>query len=263
MGEDPFMTELLVPRRFCGPPSSGNGGWTAGSLAALLDHDRPEDHASPWPTVRVTLRRPPPLDVPLKVVDGVATGPDGEVAVAEVVGDEPAVVEPVPVERAMAASASYPGLTSHPFPTCFSCGTAREEGDGLRIFPGQVEDDSEGRTRVAAPWTPHASVAEDWHEYVDEERRASIAVTWAALDCVGGWAGDLTERLMVLGRMTARVDTLPVIGEPHVVMGGARGSDRRKTFTASTLYDADGRVVAVAEHVWIAVDPADFGVPAS
>jgi hypothetical protein len=68
---------------------------------------------------------------------------------------------------------------------------------------------------------------------------------------------------MVLGRMTARVDTLPVIGEPHVVMGGARGSDGRKTFTASTLYDADGRVVAVAEHVWIAVDPADFGVRAS
>ena len=35
-------------------------------------------------------------------------------------------------------------------------------------------------------------------------------------------------------------------------------SDGRKTFTASTLYDADGRVVAVAEHVWIAVDPANF-----
>ena len=63
----------------------------------------------------------------------------------------------------------------------------------------------------------------------------------------------------MLGRMTAQVDTLPVIGEPHVVIGGARGTDGRKTFTASTLYDSDGRVVAVAEHIWFAVDPAAFG----
>ena len=68
---------------------------------------------------------------------------------------------------------------------------------------------------------------------------------------------------MVLGRMTARIDDLPVIGEPHVVVGEGRGRDGRKTFTASTLYDADGRVVATAEHTWIAVDPAMFGGRAS
>ncbi len=252
------MSELLVPRRFCGPPSSGNGGWTAGALAALLDHDSPDDHAAAWPTVRVTLRRPPPLDVPMPVAGGVATSEQGDVAAAELVADELAEVEPVSWGDATDAAATYPGLTSHPFPTCFACGTGREEGDGLRIFPGPVDDDSDGQTRVAAPWTPHPSVAEDYHTYGDDVRRASIAVAWAALDCVGGWAGDLTERLMVLGRITARVDTLPVIGEPHVVVGGARGSEGRKTFTAATLYDADGRVVAAAEHVWIAVDPAGF-----
>ena len=42
-------------------------------------------------------------------------------------------------------------------------------------------------------------------------------------------------------------------------VGEGRGQDGRKTFTASTLYDADGRVVATAEHVWIAVDPELFG----
>ena len=42
------------------------------------------------------------------------------------------------------------------------------------------------------------------------------------------------------------------------MVGEGRGQDGRKTFTASTLYDADGRVVAVAEHVWITVDPAAF-----
>jgi hypothetical protein len=252
------MNELVVPARHRGPARSGNGGWTAGALAGLLEHDCPEDHAAAWPTVRVTLRRPPPLDTPLHVADGVASDEHGEVAVAALVDDPLEPVAPVDARTAAAVEAAYPGLTSHPFPTCFSCGTAREPGDGLRIFPGRVADDAEGRVRVAATWTPDPSVAEDWHTYVDDHARASLATTWAALDCVGGWAGDLTDRPMVLGRITARVDTLPLIGGRHVVVGGARGSDGRKTFTASTLYDAAGRVVAVAEHVWIAVDPAVF-----
>ena len=251
------MTELLVAQRFCGPPSSGNGGWTAGALAGLLDHDRPDDRAAAWPTVQVTLRKPPPLDTAMPVSEGVAVDAAGEVvAAAEVVDRVLLPVDAVSAEAASAATASYSGHVSHPFPTCFACGTARE--DGLRIFPGRVGDDDDGRARVAAPWTPDPSVAEDFHVYATGERRASLAATWAALDCVGGWAGDLEERLMVLGRMTARIDTLPVVGEPHVVIGAARGRDGRKTFTASTLLDSDGRVVAVAEHVWFAVDAAAF-----
>ena len=249
------MTELLVPGRFNGPAASGNGGWTAGAMAGLV-HDG--DHAAGWPAVTVTLRRPPPLDTPVPVADGVASDDAGVVAAAEVVDTALDAVEEVTGTEAAAARASYAGLTTHPFPTCFACGPDRAEGDGLRIFPGRVADDSGGRVRVASTWTPHPSHAEDWHAYVDDHRRASLPVTWASLDCVGGWAGDLVERPMVLGRMTARVDTLPVVGEPHVVVGGARGTDGRKTFTAATLYDADGRVVAVAEHVWIAVDPATF-----
>ena len=251
------MTELLVPRRFCGPPSSGNGGWSAGALAALTVE---RDHADPWPAVTVTLHRPPPLDteLPVSTDDGwtVASHDGHPVARAQVADKGLTEVPPVPLADARAATASYRGFVSHPFPTCFTCGTGRAEGDGLRIFPGDVAGD--GRGRVAAPWTPHPSVAEDWHTYVDDVRHASLAVTWAALDCVGGWAGDLSDRLMVLAGMTARVDGLPVVGEEHVVVGQDRGHDGRKTFTAATLYDGDGRIVAVAEHVWVAVDPAHF-----
>ena len=258
---DPAPRELLVPRRFCGPASSGNGGWTAGALAALVDHACPDNRAAAWPPVRVSLRRPPPLDRPMPVEDRegatIATDDGAVVVQAQVTDADLVPVEPVPADEARAAMAAYPGLTSHPFPTCFACGTAREEGDGLRIFPGRVGD-VDGATRVAATWTPHPSLSEDWHQYVDDVRHASLPSTWAALDCVGGWAGDLTERLMVLAGMTARVDTLPVIGEEHVVVGQDRGHDGRKTFTAATLYDRDGRVVASAEHVWVAVDPAAF-----
>jgi hypothetical protein len=265
---------LLVPARFCGPPSSGNGGWTAGALAALVP-ECPDDRARAWPTVEVSLLRPPPLDVPMPVDvdDGVLTahleptaadgadGPGGRPAAVAVARCTDTALEPVaPVTAATAAgaTASYPGLAEHPFPTCFACGTAREDGDGLRIFPGLVEPAESGARRVAAPWTPHPSLSEDYHQYADEHPRASLASTWAALDCPGGWAGDFGSRLMVLARMRARIDTLPVIGEPHVVVGEARGDEGRKTFTATTLYDADGRVVGTAEHLWVRVDPAAF-----
>ena len=108
---------------------------------------------------------------------------------------------PVAPSGAGAAEAAYPGLVSHPFPTCFACGTGREEGDGLRIFPGPVG----GAAAVAATWTPHPSVAARLARVPrDHPRGRRSPVTWAALDCVGGWAADLGERPMVLGRMTAR-----------------------------------------------------------
>lgn len=249
---------LLVPRRFCGPPDSGNGGWTAGALATHLTRDCPDNRASEWPTIEVSLRQPPPLDSPMSLTeeDGVTSASFGGAVIvsAKLVESELRDVDPVASGEAKAAEATYAGHTFHPFPSCFACGTGRAEGDGLRIFPGVVSGE-----RVAATWRPDPSLVEDFHTYVDESARASVANTWAALDCVGGWAGDLAERLMVLGRMTTRIDTLPVIGEEHVIVGASRGSEGRKTFTSATLYDSDGRVVASAEHIWIAVDPAAFG----
>ncbi|CAN5562469.1 hypothetical protein BH11ACT8_BH11ACT8_28500 [soil metagenome] len=234
---------LSIPTRFRGPASSGNGGWSAGALAAYL---------APGP-VRVTLVKPPPLETPLDVTstDGVATAAHGEsvVLVAKPATTDLTPVECVALEVARAAEARFTGLDFHPFPTCFSCGTGREAGDGLRIFPGRVDDDAEGRVRVAATWTPDPSLGAD---------TASLAVTWAALDCVGGWAGDLAQRLMVLGSMSAEVLDLPRVGEPHVVVGGARRTEGRKTFTASSLYTADGTLLGYAEHTWVAVDPSDF-----
>jgi hypothetical protein len=259
--------DLVVPARFCGPPSSGNGGWSAGAVAAYAGNGCPTDHARPWPAITVSLLAPPPLEVPMSIAPGdggdrnggvVATYEGKPVLAARCTTDDVSDVEPVTPGEARAAEASYAGLTSHPFPTCFSCGTGREPGDGLRIFPGRVAD-HDGHARVAATWTPDPSVAEDYHAYVDDQPRAGLPVTWAALDCVGGWAGDLEERLMVLARITVRVDSLPVVGEEHVLVGLGGRREGRKTWTSSTMYDADGRVVASAAHLWVAFDPAAFG----
>lgn len=262
------LDDLVIPARFCGPPRSANGGFTAGALAERLPNPRI--------AVEVTLRRPPPLKQPLQVErldDEESARPrvrltSGGHLVAEATAAtaELFTVPAVTPSQAEVAMAAFAGLRSHPFPSCFSCGTDREEGDGLRIFPGPVPSDAEAPHRVAATWVPDASLT--------EPRQASGAASgasveppipevgsptaWAALDCVGGWSGDLEGRRMVLGRMTAQVDTLPVVGETYVVVGLMLGSEGRKTFTASTLYDAEQRVVGRAEHVWITIDPADF-----
>ena len=178
------------------------------------------------------------------------------VAQAAVVDTPLEPVEAVSWDEAVAASESYPGHTSHPFPGCFACGVERP--DGLRIFPGQLPSSGNGAARWAAPWVPDDTVPADYHEYDDPAPRACLAATWSALDCASGWAGGITERLMVLGRMTTVIDDLPVLGEQHVVTAELRGSQGRKVFTAATLHDADGRIVGRAEHVWVTVDRAVF-----
>ena len=221
------MTSLVVPHRFRGPANSGNGGWTAGSYAELL--------GEVGVTVEVTLKQPPPLDSPIEVTvePGRVTSAVADARIVE------AVTDPVPavaVAAARAAEASYPGWQSHPFPTCFSCGTGRD--DGLRIFPGFVADGT-----VAATWTP---------------TEVTVPITWAALDCSGAWAADISERALVLGRMTAQVDALPEIGRPYVVVGRHLSNDGRKVHTAVSLYDDAGHLLAHARQVWIEIDLATF-----
>ncbi len=248
---------LLVPARYCGPAISGNGGYTAGLLAErFANHPHPRAEC---PVVEVTLRRPPPLDTDL-TVQHLEDGPttrllDGDALVAEArcTDEELAAVEDVSTGQATEAMTGYAGFRSHPFPRCFVCGPERAEGDGLRIFPGPLGDG-----RVASTWTPHESLAEASDLLDPGVQRVSLGTAWAALDCVGGWSTDLEGRPAVLGQIAAQVDALPVVGEPHVVVGMELSTEGRKTFTASTIYDSDDRIVARARHIWIAVDPSAF-----
>jgi len=236
---------IRIDRRFRGPTGSGNGGYTAGLLAACLPSTA---------VVRVTLRRPPPLDTDLAIRDA---GPERLelLTAADVVAEAVAsaddslgpVVEAVDAYSASCAEGAYAGAVNHPFPECFVCGPARAPGDGLRLSPGLLPD---GRT--ACTWTPDESLARPGaavrQEYV-----------WAVLDCPGGWAGELSGRPMVLGRITARVDPPVRVGERYVVVGQRLETVGRKTWTATTVYASDGRVHGRARHTWIHVDPANFG----
>jgi hypothetical protein len=215
---------MRIAARYNGPPGSGNGGVSCGLLAGHVDA----------PVVEVTLRRPPPLQTELRVVDGELYDDDLLIAsaIAGRVDAEPPA--PVTLERARAASADYGGWAAHPFPTCFSCGTEREPPDGLGLRPGPVDDGV-----VAAVWTPESDAR---------------FLVWAAMDCPGGWAvPDLPGRPMVLGRMALEQLGPPVAGAPHVVLGWVLGTDGRKTFSGTALYDESGTLLARAQQTWFAV----------
>lgn len=230
-----MRTEVVIERRFRGPPESANGGYACGVLAAGLEGPRV-----------ATLRAPPPLDQPLALaIDGSETRLlDGERLLGE--GDGTAleleVPEPPGLEAATEASRGYIGFSEHQFPECFVCGPRRQPGDGLCIFPGPVADSG----LVAAPWTPDPSLAGD-------AGLVDARYVWAALDCPS-YFGLGTTPLALLGRLTARIDRLPPLGEPLVSMGWRLGAEGRKHRCASALATAAGEVIARASALWIEID---------
>ena len=241
-----MTADLIVPARFNGPARSGNGGLRRG-LARRAGAARASTRPSRSPCAgrhRSTPRCRSARRTAHRLADEAA------VAEARVVDGDLDAGRRGACRRGRARRCcATPGCATTRSPTCFACGPDREEGDGLRIFPGPVGAD---RGYVASLWVPHAL-----ERRVQRPRRrassgAAPAITWAALDCVGGWSEDLEGRPCVLGRMTARVDALPVVERAARRGRPPPRHDGRKSFTASTLYDADGRVVATARHT---VDP--------
>lgn len=232
---------VTIARRFCGPPDSGNGGYTCGLVASALPG-----------VVSVTLRRPPPLDKALRLVrtpEGVALL-DGASTVAEGRRAELSL-EPPPcpgLAAAAEAAARYRGLEHHAFPSCFVCGTGREPGDGLRIFAGHAGVDE----LVAAPWQPAGDLA-------DAEGCVRPEFVWAALDCPGAWTWlSELERPLVLGRLTASLDQSLEAGRHYIVGGWRLGREGRKHESGTAVWTADGTVCARARATWIEIDPARF-----
>jgi hypothetical protein len=220
---------IVIQRRFRGPARSGNGGYTCGLVAGLLDAD----------TVEVTLRLPPPLDRPLLVerADDTVRVLDGDVLVAEARATDLELEPPEPVTfaDAVALAASRPDDPEHPFPGCFVCGPGRDEGDALRLVPTPTGDG-----RVVAPWRP----SEVAHPFL-----------WASLDCPGAYAvnPDGARGITVLGRLTARVLETPAPGDECVVVAWPLGGDERRLQAGTALF-RDGRVLAEARAVWFPVD---------
>ena len=226
---------VSIPKRFNGPLDSGNGGYSAGVVAGLLDG-----------SAEVSLRRPVPLDTLLDVArddDGSVRVLDGEALVAEARSApelEVEVPDPVSSHEARLAAARYRAPSDGVFSRCFVCGRAREDAFG--VFAGAVE----GREVVASPWTPPSWTADAAGHVLPE-------FVWAVLDCPTYFAlymdGELP--MSVLGRLSARIDAPVLAGEEHVVIAWPMESDGRKRHAGAAVLSPDGDALAVARALLI------------
>lgn len=245
---------IVLPGRFNGPPTSAHGGYTSGVVASLVAAGASvTDDAA----VEVVLRAPPPLDTPLEVSaepDGSISLHDGGTLVA--VGAPASLaldgIPPIsPAEASRAAREGPPAmdLATHPFPTCFGCGPARADGDGLRLHPVALPDEGRPQGVIATGWTPGP-------DFAGADGRLDATLLWAALDCPSGWA-VLDERSgpAVLGRLAGRVLRRPLADEPLAVAAWPVGATQgRKRAAASAILDEEGRLVAAARATWVVLE---------
>lgn len=227
------MTTLTIPARFNGPTGKGNGGYSAGLLAAELA----------GPAV-VSLRSPVPLDTPLDLVpaDGAVRAFDGETLVAEA---EPApaleldVPGPVSGAEARAAMESYASPLESPFSRCFVCGPARE--DSMEVFAGRIP----GRDGlVASTWTPP-----EWSAGEDGAVRPEFV--WAALDCPTYWAVYEELVLAFLVRQEVEIEAPIVAGTEYVLISWPLAMDGRKRAAGAAVLGAGGAVLARGEALMV------------
>src|SRR3981189_3149568 len=236
------MTSIIIDKRYCGPPNSGNGGYVCGRLA----RDIPGG-------AEVTLRAPPPLHKRRDVGatdDGLWELRDGTTVVAT---GRSASVELTRLEKASFDEACAAELLTpvkpheHPLPTCFVCGPARAQGAGQRIFAGPLVRQSRNASVVlAATWTPDSTLTA-------EDGFVAPEFLWSALDCPTGYAsshdrgsGSFERTPILLGRMSARIETRPRPGERCVITAWEAGRDGRKRVAEAAAYSEAGAVLGVA-----------------
>jgi hypothetical protein len=242
---------MTIPRRFCGPPNSGNGGYVCGMVARNIPG-----------AAEVTLRAPPPLETTLDVVQPAAgqwelRQTDTVVATGRATSVELDRLERATFEEAVEAEKRTPVKPhQHLLPTCFVCGPQRAAGDGLRLFAGPlVRPAGEHPPAFAVPWMPDPSLAA-------EDGLVAAEYVWSALDCPTGYVflydretGGFQSTSMLLGRLSVRIDGRPRLGERCVITSWEIGREGRRLNAAAALFGEQGNLLAVGRAVWITVDP--------
>jgi hypothetical protein len=145
--------------------------------------------------------------------------------------------------------------SNHNLPRCFVCGPAPAHGDGLRILAGPLSTRPDLKSgTIAATWVAYSDLT-------SEDGAVASEFVWAALDCPTGYAalgarhlGMTGVETILLGRMSARIEKRPRLGDPCIIVAWPTDKDGRKQFASSALLSSDGEFLAVAQATWLLVD---------
>lgn len=208
----------------------------------------------------VTLRAPVPLDPPLAVEESAEQLRvlDGERLIAEARHTTLAVEVPEPAsyDEALAARPTSLSLRAgfHPWlaaerlgihPICFCCGAELAPNQGLHVYAAAVP----GKQQVAAAWVAPSAYAADGGTL-------PAAIVCAALDCPGQFAWHAEGvRTGMLGRLAARIEKPVRAGERCVVIGWTMGSEGRKFYAGTALFNERRELCAYAKAVWVGRAP--------
>ena len=242
------MDTFSIPRQFCGPPFSSNGGYFCGIVASFFD--RP---------VEIRLKAPPPLDTEMTIQresDKARVFALGKL-IAEV---RPSDVQPKPapyISMEDAIRCSNTGLEgsriNHPFPGCFVCGPDRSEGDGMHVFTGPKT----GTPLYGAKWHAHPAWSSNGTD-IDAH------YVWSALDCPSSGPAFSTSVTpgsnvaYVLGTLSIHIHQLPKVGNDYAIVCATDESHERLYRTRVSLYASDQSLLATGAAVWVQVPRSMF-----
>lgn len=236
------MFTAIINQRFCGPPNSGNGGYSCGLLGKNIRGP-----------AQVRLQSPPPLDTPLTISqesgDWLLKHENELVGIAKPAQLDWVPPSPPTLAQARQGKNTFAGHSElNMFRGCFVCGPARDASDGLQIFTGNIE----GTELVACDWQPTTDL-------LDDQGNTKAEFVWSALDCPGYFALNIpldSGKVFLLGQMTACIDK-PVPGnQPLIIYAWKQFIDGRKHYSAAAIATAEGEVLARAEHLWIELKQA-------
>lgn len=226
------MRKITIEKIHQGPTGSANGGYVAGLLGDAL-RGQPST---------VKIHRPIPVDTPVFIYrhgDSAFIRHDQEViATAELTDETIPTTEFVEPDRVLEGVEA--DLDMAMFAECFVCGTPAPRGLGVEV---RALPDG----RFAAVWHPDRSSHIDG-PLVDARYLRS------ALDCPGGFAAlTANQTLAVTGTLTSRIEFLPEVDSPLVVVGESTWADGRKLGAVTSIYTDSGELVATASAIWISI----------
>ncbi|UTW55565.1 hypothetical protein [Kordiimonas sp. SCSIO 12610] len=233
------LADVIIARRFNGPPSSGNGGYVSGLVGAHIKG-----------AAEVSLRLPPPLDTAMEISrneDGVIlhTGETiygvGKSAIPD--------LEVPSLSHGLTYDDHPSDVKFQPFDTCFVCGDARTLGDGLCIHAKPITG-YDGH--VGANWKLHKSLA-------DKDGFVDPVYIWSALDCPG-YAACAYGEPALLARMTTKITAKIKCEGTAFVMGWSKGASGRKRFCGTAIYDQDCNLIAASSALWVVVKSEQIAV---